>query len=196
MGVKVRVNSNIAEILGEYRSDVAAVRTATYRALNRAIDKTATETSREIRKVYFLKDAAIKRTLTKIRAGPRTLTARLELSGKRVALIEFDARQNKLGVSVRIKRLEGRKTVKGAFIATRRWKSWQDGAEHSDRGVFRRVGRERLPIKYLRSLSIPQAFSNDKVVEAIRRIAIVTFEKNFEQQMNFLTRSRSGGDGG
>lgn len=185
--VSLDVRSNIDRVVAEFKATTSGkVRKATYRALNRALDKAATETSRQIRKIYNVRDRAVKRAMKKRRAHAKSLFARLTIEGARIGLIEFSARQTKPGVTVQIRKDGGRKLVKSAFINTRRWRSWQDGAEQSHRGVFRRVGKERYPIRYLRSVSIPQQFANKAVLEAIQSIAVMTFEKNFEQQMGYL----------
>jgi hypothetical protein len=49
---------------------------ATYRAINRAVDKTVTETSREVRKVYNLRDRAVKAAMKKRYANKRASSAR------------------------------------------------------------------------------------------------------------------------
>lgn len=187
--IRLEVKSNLDRVVAEFsqaRDEI--LDKATYRALNRALDKSATETSREIRKVYNVRDRAVKAALTKQRASSKRLSARLIIQGARLGLIEFDAlwSRRQKGASVRIKVGSGRLVVAGSFIATRRWKSWQNGQEQSSQGVFRRLGKARYPIRYLRSISIPQAFANRAVLDAIERIAIETFDKNLEQQVRFL----------
>jgi hypothetical protein len=168
---------------------------AIYRALNRALDKVATETGREIRKVYNVKQRAIMAALRKHRANRKRLTARLVVEGVRLGLIEFAARavnpwnvagrrHRRLGggVSVQIKVAVGRKIVKGAFIAAR------GGGSEGMRQVWRRAGFDRLPILTLRSISVPQAFANQAVLAALRTVARDTFNTNFAQQIRFLTQ--------
>jgi hypothetical protein len=179
VSVKVDVRSNIGEVLADFRAESANIEVATYRALNRSLDSSATETSREIRKVYNLRDRAVKAAITKYRASKNRLFAQLKIEGARIPLIEFDARWRqgqKVGATVKVLVGGGRKAVPGAFIASARF----------GEAVFRRVGKTRLPIRALRSVSIPQAFDNKRVVDAVQQIAIAVFEKNFEQQLVFL----------
>ncbi len=64
----------------------------------------------------------------------------LDLDGKPVPLIAYPVRQTRRGVSVEVNR--GRRTiVKGSFIASMR---------SGHRGVFKRDGKARLPIRELR----------------------------------------------
>lgn len=188
-GIRLEVKSNLDRVVAEFRQDRDEILDkATYRALNRALDKSATETSREIRKVYNVRDRAVKAALTKQRASSKRLWARLVIQGARLGLIEFDASwsRKKSGASVRIKVGGGRLTVRGSFIAARRWRSWQNGQEQVSQGVFKRVGKARYPIHYLRSISIPQAFAQRAVLAAIERLAVEAFDKNLEQQVRYL----------
>lgn len=189
MAIRISVRSDIKRAVAEFSAERKAVEKATYRALNRALDKAATDTGREIRKEYNVKQRAIRSALRKRRASSKSLFAKLLVEGVRLGLIEFDARWSRRmpGASVKVKVQGGRKFVPGSFIGTRRWQSWQDGAEQAHRGVFRRVGKERYPIRYLRSVSVPQAFSNKAVLAAVERVAVETFNKNLQQQLRFLT---------
>jgi hypothetical protein len=50
-----------------------------------------------------------------------------------------------------------------------------------------RRGRERYPIKSLRSVSVPQQFANKVVREAVDVAVRESFDKNFRQQLKFLS---------
>lgn len=188
--IRVDVRGDMKRIIAEFTAlQDRVVNKATFRALNRALDAAATSASREIRKVYNVRHRAVLAGMKKRRASTNSHFARLSIEGLRIGLIEFDAKHSKrqAGASVKIKVQGARKIVQGAFIATRRWQSWQDKGEQAHKGVFRRVGKARYPIKYLRSLSIPQAFSNKAVLEAVDRITREAFVKNYEQQLRFLS---------
>lgn len=172
-----------AEIHGQ--AAAGTVRTATVRALNRGIQSAQTNAQREIRKVYNIKRQAVVRVMRIMRANKARLTARLIVGGRgrarRIGLIEFDARQTPRmpGTTVKVKVAGGRKLVRHAFIATNRSTGY--------RGVFVRTGSKRYPIVNLRSLSIPQAFANQVVFDAVRKAAVDVFEKTFNQQVRFLS---------
>jgi len=203
---RVSVRSDVRRAVVEIqklREDVSTK--ATYRALNRALDKVATETGREIRKVYNVKQRAIKSALRKRRAHPKSLFARLIVEGVRLNLIEFAARAVNPwnvpgrrrrpggGVSVQVKRASGRKVIRGAFITAATANNARGGGSAGMRQVWTRVGADRLPIRTLRSLSVPQAFSNQAVLAALRTVAAETFNKNFQQQIRFLSGMPGGG---
>lgn len=179
--LRVNVSKDAERIVAQFNAaSSGAVPKAMYRAINRAVDKTVTETSREVRKIYNLRDRAVKQAIRKRYANVATLAGQVLVEGMRVPLIEFDARWTRRlpGASVKIKLSGGRKVFAGSFIA----RDPRTGRPT----VYVRKGRERTPIKNLRSLSIPQAVGNTAVLDAIDRIAAETFEKNFEQQLNYL----------
>ncbi len=151
--IGVDVRSNIREVTAEFRARSAAIKDkATLRALNRALDQTATEASREIRKVYKLKHAAVLKAMTKKKATAASLTAVLALRGRRIGLIEFAARavnpwnvkgrRHKPGggVSVQIKVAGGRTLIKGAFIAAGTANNSRGGGSAGMLQVWRRIG--------------------------------------------------------
>lgn len=180
--VRLDVRTDIHRSVAEFRALKTEVQQkATYRALNRALDKVGTETGREIRKEYNVRQRAVTSALRKRRAHPKSLFARLIVEGVRLGLIEFDARWSRRmpGTSVKVKTRGGRSVVRGAFIAVNRATGY--------RGVFRRLGKARYPIRNLRSISVPQAFSNQKVLSALDRVGVETFDKNFHQQIRYLS---------
>jgi hypothetical protein len=181
-GVLVSVRSDMKRTVAEFRLERSKINKAVMRALNRAQDKVATETGREIRKEYNVKQRAIRSALRKRRAAPNHHMARLIIEGVRLGLIEFAARWRPGqtgGATVKIKVKGARKVVRGAFIGV--------NSETGYRGVFRRVGREQYPIRNLRSISVPQAFSNKAVLAALEKYATDTFNKNLQQQLRYLS---------
>lgn len=184
--IRVDVRDNLKSVIAEFGATAGTIRDkATIRALNRALDQTATATSREIRKEYKVTHRAVLRAIKKQRAFKGRYYAAIEMSGRKIPLIEFGARwtpATPVGASVQVKVKGGRKRVRGAFIG-------QHGATGT-RQVFRRVGRERLPIMALRSISLPVAFINKTVIAAVRAVAAESFRRNFEQQIRFMGTSR------
>jgi len=191
--ITVDVRSNLRQVALSFPAAARRhIRPAAARALNRVAVSTRAEASREIRQVYVLKARAIKAQIRLTRATAQSLEARLTASGKRIPLIEFQARQNRQGVSVRIKRAGGRKTVRHAFVA--RMRSGHVGvflrlepgsnkfAPRSRRRRVRRSGPD-LPIIELKSLSLPKAFTNREVVAAMTRIASARFNIEFQREL-------------
>jgi len=187
MTLRVDVRSNYKSVIAEFTPrHQGIVDKATIRALNRALDSAQTVANREIRKVYNVKAAVVRAAMKKVRANKKQSYAysRLSISGARIPLIAFDARWKrgmKIGASVRILRGGARKRVKGAFIGVH----GHTGA----RQVFVRLDKKRYPIKSLRSVSIPQQFANEIVINAVNRASRESFEKNFRQQIVYLSRN-------
>src|SRR5258708_28402924 len=90
--VKIDVRSNIDQVTATIGalSDRLKER-AIMRSINRAVDSTATESSRIIRQTYNLRHSAILAALTKHKASRVRLTGDVTFKGGRVPLIEFHA---------------------------------------------------------------------------------------------------------
>lgn len=164
---------------------------AIYRALNRALDQTATGANREIRKVYNVKAKAVSRAFRKFKANSNKLTAVLRIQGARIPLIEFAARWKpgqSVGATAKVMAAGGRETYPGTFIQASTRNNARGGGSAGQRQVFKRVGKSRYPILTQRGISIPQAFGDDAVTRAAKQIAAESFTKNFEQQVKFLSR--------
>jgi len=161
---------------------------AAVRGVNYAVDGVATGASREVRKVYNVKARAVAAAMKKVKASMKSarVAGAVVFSGRKIPLIEFDARwtRNMTGASVRIKHDSGRKTIPGSFIAAT--------SQNARGGVFKRVGKERYPIKQLRSVSIPDTIRNEAVRTAVEAIGHTRFKKEFIRQMNLLTAKANG----
>lgn len=134
------------------RSQIAALQEGPLRAaLKRALRKAGatalrdmrSEASKRIRQRKRIRPKYITRALTLRRAKGGDIS-RLEwavdVSGEPVPLVAYPHRQTQKGVSVEVNR--GKRTlVKGAFVAT---------MKNTHEGVFRRRGKQRLPIDELR----------------------------------------------
>lgn len=143
---------------------------ATVTALNRTITTVQSEANRKIRERYNLKAAAVKKQMRVGRASQSRLFAELVVSGRNIPLYEFAARQVGKGVTVRVTKT--RKLVRTAFIA--RMKSGRVG-------VFARAGKSRLPIEELFSISLPRAFTQKQILDAVRKKAAERFPIEFER---------------
>lgn len=190
-GVKIDVRSNIDQVVATVTALPDRLKErAIMRSVNRAVDVVATESSREIRKVYNLKHSAILSALTKHKATRVTLTGDVTFKGRRVPLIEFEARWRRgqsVGATAKIFVGGKRTTYKGAFIAASTSNNATGGGSAGMQQVWVRVGRAQYPIRTLRGISIPLTLRNKAVSDAIRKLASDAFTKNFSQQIKFLT---------
>ena len=158
-------------------------------ALNKVIAKANTTMVREITSEFNIKSNEVRSNLRVIRAQ-RDFSkwyAKLDpfaknKKGRGLNLIRFTEnkvslaegrRRAKAGTKqdlrFQIKRGAGKKTIKGAFIG------------NQGRTVFARTGKDRLPIKALTTIDVPQMFNtrriNKKVIARINAEMSVEFER-------------------
>ncbi len=152
---------------------------AVARALNKTALQARTEASRAVQDAgYSIKASAIKASFNIERATQRNLQVVLRSTGRRIGLINFNARQTKGGVRVSLQLVGG--ILRHAFIATMR---------NGHKGVYVRTGGKgspRLPIRELFGPSIPSALSNRVVEEAIMRKIREKFPQILAHEIAFL----------
>ncbi|MGF7431091.1 phage tail protein [Thermoanaerobacterium thermosaccharolyticum] len=149
-------------------------------AVNRTLDFVYTRIGRLVTQEYAIKVSDVKKTMTKYKASKTNLYAKIISKGHTLSLAHFPfspkkpmtggKRRKAKAVKVKIKRQEGYKTIKTnplPFVAS-------TGARSADKtqfNVFKREGSSRLPIKVLRTLSIPQMITNVNVSDQIQKLA-------------------------
>jgi hypothetical protein len=162
-------------------------------AITRALNKTAitarAQAARSIRDVgYGIKVSSVKGSISIRRATSQDLKAVVTATGRPIPLIAYGARQTSKGVSVNVK--NGRKEIAHAFIAT---------MASGHKGVFVRTGnthkrvvrggkgsRSGLPIKELFGPSIPTAFFNAKVQDAVKTAIDERFPVVLRQELKYV----------
>lgn len=168
--LSLNVQSDTKGIVASLTKYVGDQQKAVVRALNKTAEQARTAASQEVRAAgYNIKASAIKKSFVIQRAKAGNLAVVLRATGRPIALINYDARNGKTGVSVRVK--TGRFVLRHAFIAT---------MPNGHQGVFERTGnkhkvvtrngkkvRTGLPIKELFGPSIPQSLANDAVQKAV-----------------------------
>ena len=187
-GLSIDVRDTTRELIVELGAiEEGITKKASVRAVNRALDRMNTAAGREVRKVYNIKLRAIK-DATKIRRASvanKRAWGKLTFSGRPIPLIEFDARwtPNMAGASVKILVGKGRVIRPGSFIAT---------TKRGITGVFQRKGKERYPIKNLRSISIPVAVTKQAVLDALTLIGFKSYRDEFLRQVDLLVKKQNG----
>lgn len=176
--MKLDVRLDIKEVQ-KYLTDVQKkkVPTAAARALNKTIGNVRTQSSKSIREERALSAKVVKEALTVQRASKAKLVASLTASGRPIPLREYQARQGKKGVTVKVSP-GGRKLVVHAGN-----KAFEVGkfGQH----IYAREGKGRLPIKKLYGPSIPSTFIKEKVIAALTRVAGENWKKRFAEELNF-----------
>lgn len=173
--MQISVSHNLSSVALAYK-DLADkyVNQATVRALNKTATTVRAEAARKIGREYNIKIGAAKSQMWITQANRGRVKATITVSGRPIPLVEFDARQVRGGVSVKVKGT--RKVVRGAFIATMRT---------GHRGVFVRTSGRRLPIRQLFALSLPVAFSQKQIVDALLSVASDRFAETLRQEIRF-----------
>ena len=179
---KIDVRSDTKRITADIRADQQKVTRAQARALNRTAENLRTEAGREIRKEYNVTLRGV-RQASRIRralASSKFPRAEVSFSGRPINLVEFGAKQNRKGVTVRVKVRGGRKLIESAFLQT-----IKGGQNAGKKGVFRRTGKARYPIRFLPSISIPQMTEVKSVQGALLKFGAARYDINLRQQLAF-----------
>ncbi len=173
---------------------------AMVRALNETVRQGKTAMARQINKEFRVKVGDAKDRLdvdyAKAKGGGVKFAARLlatrpgGLHGndwRGMNLIHFvtnlptKSKRGKLGqLKFQIKRTGGRKSIKGAFVATNR--------RTGGRAVFIREGKARMPIQTLTTIDVPQMFNTRRVNSVIRTVMLQRFEINFQRQLRAVLK--------
>lgn len=172
---------------------LGATRIGTTEAITRALNKTAitarADAARNIRDAgYGIKVSSVKGAISIRRATNQELKAIVTATGSPIPLINYGARQTSKGVSVNVK--NGRKVIAHAFIAT---------MASGHKGVFARQGKTHkkvmrrgrtywsgLPVKELFGPSIPTAFANGAVQDAVKTAIEERFPVVLRQELKFI----------
>ncbi len=156
---------------------------AASRALNRAITSARAEAVRSVQAEMPLKSAAIKARLRLSRATPAKLDATIRVPkdyDPSLALFRPTWRRGQPGGAI-VRIGGGRVTVLGSFTARTRY---------GRLGVFRREGRSRTPLVWLRASdagvpTLAAAFLRDRSVRAMERVAQRRFVETYERELAF-----------
>lgn len=166
------------------RYSTTIVKRATRSALNKTIRSARTVASTEIRKKYNIKKKDLdKRTMKVIRARSSNLTSKIVVRSRPISLIFYAARQLKKGVKLTI--FKGKRILlPHTFLTT--VKAGVAGAAHT--GVFKRRGKERLPVAEPKSISPSSMFASDNVMPKVRRTIRDRWGRIFANELRFFIR--------
>lgn len=123
------------------------------------------------------------------KASPTDATATVEVRKEsRISLKEFGARQTKKGVSYKVSKTKGRKTVLGAFQGPK------PGMINvrTKGNVFKRVGKSRLPIVKLMGPSAWGVFVVGKKQGPSTQEIEAELKKNIDRRIRFIKLKASG----
>ena len=177
----------LAEVKAATRHIKNGFRTAVGRSIKKTLSTMKTNASQEIRKDLAVKASIVAKELKVYTAAYRYMQGKFVDVSYPLGLIHFGAKQNKTGVSVKVKKAVRRTTVKHAFIARGR---------NDNRQVFwreRQGGKmvPRLPIEKLTGPRIADILANPKVFDVVMKNADAALAANLDHETEYLI-SRAG----
>lgn len=107
---------SVADVLLELREKQARGPIIISRALNKTAVWVRARVVRAVAGEIVLPQKEIRKGVELIRASRARLRADVRITGRRIPLLRFGARQTKKGVSYRVSKRKGRTTVPGAFL--------------------------------------------------------------------------------
>lgn len=143
---------------------------ATRSAINRTLDFTATKTVKEVTNEYTIKGKTVKSTMKKVKAKGSSMYAYISSTGAAIPLGKFSHTPKNYSkklknVKVKVKKSGGYKVVNTSpkpFVQ----KIYGDESD-----IYKRKGNSRFPVIKLKSVSIPQMISNEKIMKNIQKAA-------------------------
>jgi len=156
------------------------VRTSVSRALNRAASQARTGVDKGVRERIGVKKRDVFKNVTVRRASTRRLESIVKIRGRAIPLGAFKARQTKRGATAKINKTGGRTLYRGTFTATMR---------SGHLGVYKRIGKTRLPLKELYGPSIPTVVEQEPdLAVKVEHDAAVNLERALTAQMELMLK--------
>lgn len=188
MQVSLSLDRQQIEQAAEYLSHIrGGLSKATTRALNWTMARIRTQAVREVRSVAPVAARGLKDYIKPFRATQYDFAAALIISGRDLPLYLFRVRPSKprskgqrpprSGVSAQTGAAGSRKVYPGTFIA--RMKSGQFG-------VYRRLGKKRLPIEAQEGPSAAELFEQSGGFDRLAETGSAMLRSRFEHEISFL----------
>ncbi len=188
--ITISIKDNFPDVIAKLMSLGSDIgNKAMVRSLNATVTQGKTEMARTISKEFRINVGTARERLEVSRASAKggNLEFEVALSARTnkyrgLNLVRFvtggTPRRTKKGmaqVKLQVKRAGGRKSIKGAFIATNR--------KTSGTALFIRTSNARYPIKTLTTIDIPQMFNTRRINEVVVKVMKEKFEANFDREM-------------
>ena len=136
--------------------------------------------AKDVAKELAVPQKVIKKQLETAKLGKTGATTTLKKSA-RIPLKNFKARQTKAGVSYRISKRTGRKTVTGAFMGPKPGVTSPRLGNH----VFKRVGKARLPIRKLYGPSPWGVFTGRRRIRPVGQQINAELRKQINERLRY-----------
>jgi hypothetical protein len=184
--MNVTINSaSVASLKRALKDTAFELRKQVRIALNATAKKSKSITNKVIREELANVPAKDINFTMKVHLSENTdkLSAKLEVKKTdRLSLRIFKPRQVKAGVSYQISKSKGRKTAMGTFINSTKLYG----------GVFKRAGKQRLPILKLRGPSPWGVMTKGKKLGPSKKETQAELAKQIERRVRFITLKKSG----
>ena len=173
LAVKV-ANNSIKKIQKDFKRSDKEITKARVRACNRTATGTRTQVSKRVREKIRVKASVVKDHTKILKATPLKPEARVEVEGFPLPLSAFGPRQTKRGVTVGIEKGKKRQLKEGAFFST---------MKSGHKGVFKRQGKDRLPIDEKYGPNIPGIVSGN-TWKKIEKYTNDRLERELDHEIN------------
>ena len=165
----------------------AEINKAISRALNRSAKAGYTAGSKKIRETYNIKAKDLKAATNIKKSTTGRLEARIILKADNLPLGYFNPKQTRKGVTVKIKKNEGRRLVAHAFMGgyTRikvngRLKMFKSSEWGEGQVFIRKAGKGRQPFKMsTENINVPDLFNYKPIKEVVFERINKAFDKEF-----------------
>jgi hypothetical protein len=178
-GLKLAIKNTKTTLRRELRIAVNATAKKAKSIINKQIRSELAVTAKAVDSTIRVKADATEVQLT------ATVTVR---KTSRIPLRDFGARQTRAGVSAKVSKTGGRKTISGAFQGPK-----PGVMKSSWRGrVFKRLGKTRLPIVQLFGPSPWGVMTVGKQLGPSKEQTQAELEKQVQRRIRFITLKKSG----
>ena len=166
------------------------------RAINRSTSRGRSRASRNIRKIYNIKQEDLAKGLYTTKASRNTLEGRIVGEGSPLPVGYFDPYQTDTGITVEIYRGERQTIQRAFFLPGFKRLVVARGAYGSDGFSFRKKRVQRtgndLPVAGLKTTSVAQAFRNPDNMSGLLADINPFYAKRVEHELRNILRKLEG----
>lgn len=160
-------------------------------ALNRTAAQGKTFADKTIRQTYNLKSAEVKKNMYVSKAYGSKTSSEIVATGKRLSLGKFNPKQNKSGVSFKVRKDRKRSLLKHNFVQTMssgHLGVWYRTGEFRimQRGTYKGKRRERIKERF--TIGVPSMFGSNNIMNKTKRFVNEKFPIVFASRLEYYTK--------